>query len=180
VDSRTGKLLGAHSCGDNNANRTCEEDTLFSNSPFQISTWQNHLFTNCTSVLPKLRASYLLSQDGGFLDLFNDTVAVANWGPNFTSAVNVSSEQELESKMDEWFACQVFVDSVVLFHFPLSLPPTRDICTNSGYGDFFSYVPHIASTDPAVYATVSAVTFGMHDLRLDIASISKYCTHPSH
>ncbi|KAF2432506.1 hypothetical protein EJ08DRAFT_732283, partial [Tothia fuscella] len=157
------KYLGAPSCDDAPVNGTCVSDEIVRAQPFDISAWKNHLFENCTDVLPRLRAWSLA------------TLLTSPHAPNrndlpFSELVGLPG-QELSRKLDGYFSCEVFVDAFVLFHFPLAIPTTRDICTNSGYGDFFSYLPLSASTNPAMSAVVTAASFGMHDLRKGEASI---------
>jgi hypothetical protein len=165
MDVKAGKFLGLRLCDDKTANGTCVNYSVdvWKTFPFQISTWKDHLFANCPHVLPRLRAWLMKSANTPYL---LDSTPL--------SEPEDLSEQELDRNLEGLFFCFIRVDSFVLFHFPLAIPTTRDICTNSQYGEFFSYTPLYASTDPAVSAIVTAATFGMHDLREGAASISKY------
>jgi hypothetical protein len=144
----------------------CLDHDHLSLSPFQISQWKSHLFVNCKHVLPRLRAWLLVAE--GRTEFLNGTLP---------SELENLSEQEVDKAIDGYYSCNVMVDSFVLFHFPLAIPTTRDICTNSGYGEFFSYVPLYASTNPALAAIVTAATFGIHDLRLEDELIGKYANY---
>jgi hypothetical protein len=153
MDITSSKYLGARPCDKDAADGTCENYIIDTSNPFQISGWKNHLFTNCTHVQPRLRA-WLIDE-------------------SHRPELEDLPEQELDRRYDGIHLCGVKVDSLVLFHFPLDIPTTRNICTNSGFGEYFSYVPLYVSTNPAISAVVTAATFGMHDLRSGDASISK-------
>jgi hypothetical protein len=121
--------------------------------------WRDHLFVNCPYGLLFLRK---LRIHGGsdFLKTLNNRT-------------DVSPPNVLNSKLDELYGCDVTVDSFVLLYFPPDIPQKRDICADSGYGEFFSHQLATSLTDPAVHAVVTTIVFDQHDLRYSRAVISK-------
>jgi hypothetical protein len=124
-----------------------------------MSYWEDHLFAECPEVLPYLRLEIADEYRARFLE---------------QGITNQLSPKELETKLDEVFGCQVDVDQFVLLYFEPSIPKTRDICASAGYGEFFPYsYPNSSTFAPPSSATVSAVTFDMHDLRREQKVLGK-------
>lgn len=112
----------------------------------QISRWKDHLFVNCSNVLPHLRVIGLHKEQ------YND--------------LNKLPPNEMDRKLDQDSGCRVSVDQFVLLYFDLGIPETRDICTSSGYGEFFKYpYGHTTTVPPSGSAIVSTIFFYPHDLR---------------
>jgi hypothetical protein len=140
------------SCGFNGT--TCIEprpdcsgyrDSPMCNFMRHMSQWTDHLFVNCSNVLPYLR---LIKVHERFLKGYNKLP------PN-----------EIDRKLDD-IGCEINVDQFVLLYFDLGIPETRDICTSSGYGEFFPYsYGHTSAAPPSGSAIVSTIVFYPHDMR---------------
>jgi hypothetical protein len=123
-----------------------------------MAYWPDHLFVNCTEVLPYLRLEQAVEQ----------LLALRELG-----ITNELAPQELDRKLDELNGCHVDVDQFVLLYFDPDLPTTRDICTSSGYGEFFPYPSTHKSMGLPSSAVVSVITFDVHDLRSEQQAIGK-------
>jgi hypothetical protein len=131
-----------------------------------MGKWNDHLFINCTEVLPYLRLHQALHEEGESRLLDPDYPQLQKLG-----ITNKLSPQELDKRLDEVEGCSVFVDQFVLLYFEPDIPKTRNICTSSGYGEFFSY-SYTQKSSPGLLqsAVVPVITFNAHDLRQDVKS----------
>jgi hypothetical protein len=118
-----------------------------------MSQWSDHLFINCTQVLPYLRLQSAFRHPAGSL--------LKDHGIS-----NALSPQELDRRLDDEYQCEIEVEEFVLLYFDPGIPKTRDICASSGYGEFFPYSStQKPSLGPPVSAIVSTIIFSAHDLR---------------
>ena len=133
---------------------------------------RDHLFINCTEVLPYLRLQRALSMDGRPNLLGSDIPKIQELG-----LTNDSPSQELDTKLDEIAGCDVMVDQSLLLYFKPDFPKSRNICASSGFGEFFSYpYYHKLSNDRPISAVVSTVTFNEHDLRNPLRKYLTFCS----
>jgi hypothetical protein len=159
--------------------QTVESPTYALSNIGLIASWKDHLFINCTEILP-----YLRFQQAWGSHLFYERERLAKPSRIMTDSrlkLNDSifrgdelSPQDLDSKLDSYYGCDVSAHEFVLLYFEPNISTTRDLCTSDGFGEYFPY-PHDETSSIGLLrsAFITTIPFNAHDMRAGEEAISE-------